>query len=269
MLPTPENATHGGPVLSEGEEHMGESGSAREARQAELDEVIRMGTNIEQLIQELCPNGVPYVALGDFAEIQRGSGMPKSILIEEGVGAIHYGQIYTLYGTYADSTFTFVSEEDAQKLVHVNPGDLIITNTSENLEDVGKSLAWVGDKQVVIGGHACVIRHKHSSKYLAYWMQTEDFQQQKRKLCTGTKVIELSTKKLAQIMVPLPPVEVQEEIVRILDMFTVLEAELEAELEKRRMQYAHYRDALLSFNNLSSFERERESLRPGSLRSGG
>ena len=72
MLPTPENATYSGPVLSEEDKRVGEAVSVQEARQAELDEVIRMGTNIEQLIKELCPDGVPFLPLGAVARIRNG-----------------------------------------------------------------------------------------------------------------------------------------------------------------------------------------------------
>lgn len=56
---------------------------------------------------------------------------------------------------------------------------------------------------------------------------------------------------MAKIHVPVPPLPVQEEIVRILDSFSSLEAELEAELEARRKQYTHYRDELLKFERES------------------
>ncbi len=56
--------------------------------------------------------------------------------------------------------------------------------------------------------------------------------------------------KYSQIEIPCPPIEVQNEIVRILDHFTQLEAELEAELDCRKRQYEYYRDQLLSFDNL-------------------
>lgn len=61
---------------------------------------------------------------------------------------------------------------------------------------------------------------------------------------------------LNKIVIPVPPLPVQEEIVRILDSFSSLEAELEAELEARRKQYAYYRDQLLNFVNLENSERE-------------
>ena len=61
----------------------------------------------------------------------------------------------------------------------------------------------------------------------------------------------LPSESIANFKIPVPPLEVQAEIVRILDKFTQLEAELEAELEARKKQYSHYREALLSAENLS------------------
>lgn len=204
-------------------------------------------SQIDKLIADLCPNGIEFKTLGDIAKLVRGNGMPKSDLTEDGVGAIHYGQIYTRYGAWAKATISFVSEATAAKLAKVDPGDIIITNTSENIEDVGKAVAWVGDKQIVTGGHATVIKHTQDPKYLSYWFQSNAFFSQKRALATGTKVIDVSARQLERVRIPIPPLEVQREIVRVLDKFTQLEAELKAELKARRRQYEHYRSALLSF----------------------
>lgn len=203
-------------------------------------------SQIDKLIADLCPNGVDFNALGDIARLVRGNGMPKSDLTENGVGAIHYGQIYTRYGAWARATISFVSEATAAKLAKVDPGDIIITNTSENIEDVGKAVAWIGDKQIVTGGHATVIKHAQDPKYLSYWFQSRAFFSQKRALATGTKVIDVSARQLEKVRVPVPPLEVQREIVRVLDKFTQLEAELEAELEARRQQYKYYQETLLT-----------------------
>lgn len=206
-------------------------------------------SRIDDLVAEFAPDGVQFKMLGDIAELVRGNGMPKVDLTDEGVGAIHYGQIYTRYGVAATETLSFVTPEAAKKLAKVNPGDLIITNTSENVEDVGKALAWLGNEQIVTGGHATVIRHQQDPKYLAYWFQSESFSSQKAALATGTKVIDVSAKLLATIRVPVPPLRVQQEIVRVLDAFTKLDTELKAELTARRIQYGHYRNSLMTFNS--------------------
>ena len=209
-------------------------------------------SRIDELIAELCPEGVEYKAIGDFGELVRGNGMPKSDFVESGVGCIHYGQIYTYYGIWTIETISFVSAAKAEKFAKVDPGDLIITNTSENLDDVCKAVAWLGDTQIVTGGHATVLKHDQDPKYLSYYLQTPNFFVEKKRHATGTKVIDVSAKSLAKIKIPVPPLEVQREIVKVLDTFTKLEAELEAELEARRRQYKYYRDALLSFDERMS-----------------
>lgn len=203
-------------------------------------------SHIDELLKELCPDGVPVVRLGEIAQLLRGNGMPKTVLTNEGVGAIHYGQIYTRYGVWATETFSFVSPETAVKLAKADPGDIIITNTSENVDEVCKAVAWLGEKAIVTGGHATVIKHAQNPKYLSYWFQSESFLVQKKALASGTKVIDVSAKQLMKVRIPVPPLEVQREIVRILDQFIQLETELKAELGARRSQYEYYRDSLLT-----------------------
>lgn len=202
---------------------------------------------IDKLIAELCPEGVEYQAIGDFGNLVRGNGMPKTDFMESGVGCIHYGQIYTYYGIWTTETISFVSTEKAKKFAKVDPGDLVITNTSENVDDVCKAVAWLGDTQIVTGGHATVLKHNQNAKFLSYYLQTPNFFAEKKKHATGTKVIDVSAKNLAKILIPTPPLAIQQEIVKILDTFTTLEAELEAELEARKKQYEYYRDELLTF----------------------
>ena len=203
-------------------------------------------SKIDDMIATMCPDGIEFKTIGGIGELVRGNGMPKTDFSDTGVGCIHYGQIYTHYGTWTTDTISRVSTEKAARLTKVDPGDLIVTNTSENLDDVCKAVAWLGDEQIVTGGHATVLKHTLDPKYLAYYFQTPQFHAQKKRHATGAKVIDVSAKKLAQISIPVPPREIQQEIVAILDRFTKLEAELEAELEARRSQYRHYRDGFMA-----------------------
>lgn len=177
--------------------------------------------------------------------------MPKKDLTKSGVGAIHYGQIYTKYGAFAHETISFVSYDSAGNLADVYPGDLIVTNTSENIEDVGKAVAWLGDSTIVTGGHATVVKHHENPKYLAYWFQAKEFHKQKIKLATGTKVIDVSAKQLARVKISIPPREVQDQIVSVLESIDTLVNEvssgIRAEIQARRKQYEYYRDKLLTF----------------------
>ena len=206
-------------------------------------------SKLDELLRELCPDGVEYKKLGEIATISRGGNFQKKDFLTEGVPCIHYGQIYTKYGLFADKTFTFISEECAKKQKMARPNDIVMAVTSENIEDVCKCLAWLGDEPVAVSGHSAIIHHNQNAKYLVYYFHSQMFFAQKRKLAHGTKVIEVTPDALVDIALPVPPIEIQREIVRILDNFTNLTAELTAELTARGIQYSYYRNKLLTFHS--------------------
>ena len=205
-------------------------------------------SRIDDLIAEYCPDGVKHQTLGEIGEFIRGNGIQKRDFRDSGFGCIHYGHIYTYYGLFADHTKSFIDPNLAEKRKKAYKGDLVIATTSENEEDVCKACAWLGEEPIAISGDAYIFRHHQNPKYISYCFQSELFQSQKKKYITGTKVLRVNGGAMAKIHVPVPPLPVQEEIVRILDSFSSLEAELEAELEARRKQYAYYRDELLTFD---------------------
>ena len=192
------------------------------------------------------------VKLGDVVEMRRGSGMPKSAFVNDGVPALHYGHIFTRYSVSTSVAAAYVSRDDAKKLVTVMPGDLVLANTSENLDDVGKAVVWKGEEKAVAGGHATAISSDLlDMSFLSHYVRSVHFSMSKRKLARGTKVIELSGVNLARISVPLPDLSVQRRIADLLDGFDALvsdiTSDLPAEIAARRAQYEHYRDRLLSF----------------------
>ena len=194
---------------------------------------------------------VEWKTLGEVGTFVRGTSFQKKHFVEKGVGCIHYGEIYTRYGLFAKKTISYLNEEIANKARKASYGDLIIATTSENDDDVCKSVAWLGSESIVVSNDACYYHHTLNPKYVAYFFRTDEFQRQKRTYITGTKVKRVNANDLAKITLPIPPLRVQARIVEILDKFTQLEAQLEAELqaelEARKKQYAYYRDQLLNF----------------------
>ena len=189
--------------------------------------------------------------MGDFGVMIKGAGIQKSDFVEDGYPCIHYGQLHTVFGTFADKNKSFISKVLYDKCKKAQYGDLLIASTSEDVEACCKATAWLG-KEVAISGDAHIFRHNQNPKYVAYFFQTEDFAQQKRKYASGVKVVRVNSDNLAKIVIPLPSLEEQQRIVSILDRFEALTTDLQsglpAEIAVRRKQYEYYREKLLTFN---------------------
>lgn len=203
---------------------------------------------------------VAHLPLGDprVGVFTRGGGLQKKDFVDRGVPCIHYGQIYTYYGTFADKTKSFVTEDFAKKARKAKSGDLVIATTSENDDDVCKAVAWLGAEEVAVSSDACFYTHNLNPRYVSYFFQTELFQKQKRAHITGTKVRRVNVDDLAKILIPIPfpndpekSLAEQTRISTILDKFEMLAASLSEGLPReimlREKQYTYYRDLLLSF----------------------
>ena len=187
------------------------------------------------------------VSWGDVCEMIKGNGVQKVDFVESGRGCIHYGQIYTHYGSFTYTTNKYVSEEVFEKAKKASNGDLIMTDTSENVEDICKTVAYLGEEDIAVSNHALIIKHKQNPKYLSFSTQTNSFLTQKRKVVVGVKVSGIKPEHLAQIKIYLPSIEEQSRIVSILDTFESSIQNLEAQLKEREKQYEYYRNKLLTF----------------------
>ena len=203
---------------------------------------------------ELFGGVVQWVKLIDLGELIRGNGLQKKDFTETGVPAIHYGQIYTYYGTFATKTKSFVSPELAKKLKKAKYGDVLIAGTSENLKDVMKPLGWLGS-EIAFSGDMFAFRpnKRVNTKYLTYILQTERFYKFKEKYAQGTKVIRVKADNFLNYEIPLPTFEEQQRIVSILDKFETLTNSitegLPLAIEQSKKRYEYYRELLLNFNN--------------------
>lgn len=196
--------------------------------------------------------------LGDFATIHRGGNFQKRHFVPVGKPCIHYGQIYTHFGSYSNQVITYLSDDDYKNSKKAKKNDIIMAVTSENVQDVCSCIAWMGDEDVAVSGHTAIIHHSQNARFLSYFFQTELFGRQKLKLAHGTKVIEVTPDKLVNIVVPIPLEKKQAQIVSILDRLDSicndLTNGLATEIEMRQKQYEYYRDKLLTFKPLKEKE---------------
>ena len=131
---------------------------------------------------------VEWLPLGVLGELVRGNGLPKLILLR---------QVFLLFTMVRFIPFMAFQQKPQSPLFHkiqlkaekVNTGDVVITNTSENLDDVGKAPVYLGKEQAVTGGHATIFKPGEGiiGKYFAYFTQTNSFYNEKESTQKGQK----------------------------------------------------------------------------------
>lgn len=196
---------------------------------------------------------IRWATLGEIGEFVRGRRFTKEDYVEDGIDCIHYGDIYTKYGTFTENAVSHVRTEMASNLRFAQPGDLVIAGVGETVEEVAKAVAWLGEGKVAIHDDCFAFRHSLNPKFVSYWFQTTAFHTEKNKFVARAKVKRLSGEGLSMLQIPVPPASEQRRIVAILDKFDALVNDitsgLPAEIKARRQQYAHYRDRLLTFRD--------------------
>lgn len=190
--------------------------------------------NLETLILELCPDGVEFVKLGDCCSFKRGTTITAKNAIPGDVPVLAGGQKPAYYHNVANRTGETIVVAGSGAYA----GFVSYWTIPVFLSD---SFSVEPDDRLVV-------------KFVYYFLK--NIQQKIFATKKGSGVPHVHGSSIEKFEIPLPPIEVQTEIVRILDKFTSLEAELEAELDCRKRQYEYYRDKLLSFDNVGGQEVE-------------
>lgn len=148
--------------------------------------------------------------MGDIGTLQRGSGLSKKVLVEDGYPCILYGQIHTRFGAYTKKHLFCIPNELVHTAKIAHPNDLIMAITSEDVEGSCKSTAWLGDYDIAVGSDAAIFSHNQNSIYVSYYTKTKAFYNEKAKYARGFKVTHISTKEIASIPIILPPLPLQQ-----------------------------------------------------------
>lgn len=195
---------------------------------------------------------VPLKKLGDIAiDIYRGTGIKKDEVTEKGIPCVRYGEIYTKYNIWFDKCFSHTIEENIKNRKYFEYGDVLFAITGESVKEISKSCVYIGHDKCLAGGDIVVLKHNQNPKYMGYVLSTTNAQIQKSKGKVKSKVVHSNVQDISDILIPVPPLEEQERIVKILDQFDTLCNDitrgLPAEIELRKKQYEYYRDKLLTF----------------------
>ena len=185
---------------------------------------------IEKLIKEMCPNGVECKKLFEISNILKGEQLNKEKFIKDGQ--------YPVYNGGQNNSGFYNKYNQEENSIILNQGG------SAGLVSFIETKFWAS-------AHCFVIKPKEknfiNNKFLFYLLKSK--YNDILKLIHGTTIPGISIEDVRNLKINIPPIEIQNEIVKILDTFTQLEAELEAELEARDKQYQYYRNKLLDFDN--------------------
>ena len=198
-------------------------------------------------------NTVKKVKLKDIAvDIYRGAGIKREEVTETGIPCVRYGEIYTTYNTWFDACVSHTKLEYVSNPKYFEHGDILFAITGESVEDIAKSVAYIGNEKCLAGGDIVVLKHNQEPRYLAHVLSTYESRQQKSRGKIKSKVVHSSVPAIEDIEIPLPSIEVQRRYADVLDHFEKicndLNIGLPAEIEARKKQYEYYRDVLLRQN---------------------
>ncbi|WP_086228561.1 restriction endonuclease subunit S [Campylobacter sp. P0109] len=212
-------------------------------------------SKLEELINKLCPNGVEFISLETL--FKQFSGMTGVSNKWKEIGNCKFIDYMNAYKNLKIDVSRLenatVKKLEQNKLAK---GDILLTSASETPDECALSSVIEKDiiENVFMDDHLFGIRLKDEYKttintsYINYYMHTNQFRKDVFKAVRGVTRFYISVDTFMKIKVAVPPLEVQCEIVRILDNFTLLSAELSAELSARQKQYEYYAEKLL-FNN--------------------
>ena len=185
--------------------------------------------------------GWTYKKLGEVGTFVRGGGFLKRDYVENGIPCIHYGQIHTVLGNVTTEHITSIPEVLRNKTRFASKGDVIFAITSEDVEGSCKCTAWLGDYDVAVGGHAAIYKSSLNPAYVSYYAKSPAFYNAKKQFVHGFKVMEIKPSDIAQIDIPVPPLNVQQRIVERLDSafenIDKLKANAEKQLSEARILF--------------------------------
>lgn len=186
-------------------------------------------SKLDKLLRELCPDGVKYKKLVDAVSIERGKRVVRSQLSTSGKYPVYQNSLTPL-GYHTDCNYS------------ANTTFIIVAGAAGEIGFSDKAF-WAADDCFAV-----VCPENVLNRYIFHLLLNN--QNQLASKVRKASIPRLSRSAIENLVIPIPPLDVQREIVRILDNFTELTVELTAELTARQKQYEFYRDKLLTFDAL-------------------
>lgn len=223
-------------------------------------------SRLEELIQQLCPDGVEYQKIGDVCSTitdytAAGSFADIAKNVKYITNAVGYAQLIRTTdlksGFSKADSYIYVDEHAFKYLwrVNLNSEGLVLPNVGNCGEVYYIHPDIFPNQNNVLGPNAIWVKSDSVlNRYLYHLFLSKEFQRKLAKIISPTGQTKFNKTNFRELLIPVPPMKIQREIVRILDQFTKLTAELIAELTARKKQYEYYRDKLLTQCNTQKVE---------------
>lgn len=215
-------------------------------------------SKIDALLQEYCPNGVDCMALGDIGNFYGGlTGKSKTDFQDGNAIFISYKNVYSnpALDLHPIDRVKILPGEKQRTLEY---GDVIFTGSSETPDECGISsvVTEVPEENLYLNSFCFIFRLNDKNmlnpEFMKYLFRSSDLRTQISKTASGVTRFNVSKKLMAKVTIPVPPLEVQNEIAKMLDdlaeITNELIEELTKELDARKKQYEYYSDLLLTFS---------------------
>lgn len=186
------------------------------------------------------PENWCWCRLGDVGDFLRGSGIKREETCLEGYPCIRYGEMYTKYKTVIKETVSFVEKEIFDKCQKIKTNDIVMSLTGENEYDIALAAVYLGEKVVAMGGDMTRFRpYLINSLFYVYAINSPYGIECKSQLATGNIIVHISNDKLSSILIPLPPLAVQNAIVaKLEEVIPLVDAYENAVLQKEELKNA-------------------------------
>ena len=203
-------------------------------------------SNLDELITGLCPDGIKYIMLGEVCKIKNGFAFKSSEYVETGIRVIRISDVQKGRMSDKDTVFYPYNSEIEIRNYLLRENDLVMSLTG----NTGRvAMLSKKDLPAALNQRVACLRPDSElllTRFLFHLLDSNFFENEAMANSTGGGQKNLSTTWLSLYKIPLPPLPVQREIVRILDNFTELTSELTSELTARKKQYEYYKKLLLS-----------------------
>lgn len=178
----------------------------------EIHGIPTSGKTIKQLVEELSKK-TKVEKLENLGEFVKGKGIPKSAVVEEGIPAIRYGELYTKHHYIIRKYYSHISEATSKKAFLLQKNDVLFAGSGETITEIGKSAAFIDNSVVYGGSDILIFRPKDmDGTYLGYLMNSQLVRQQLNKMGTGATVMHIYASDLKKLKIPIIALDKQKQI---------------------------------------------------------